>query len=310
MKKSIISVLIILSLLSFFLIFFFHYSKIKVSVVIPVYNSEKYLKTCVESLLNQTLKNIELIFINDGSTDNSLKILETYAQKHNHIRIYSTENRGVGSARNLGTKKARGKYIGYVDSDDYVNKHYFAELYRIAEKYHTDIAATPNVLLFGDQEGRFITGINISKLVDDSKSIYANQGGCAQWNKIYKKDFLTAHNITSTTYKSKIEDCYFTSLALMNTKKIAIASQAIYYYRIKLAKTPSSHQADLNRIPIYYDILNYIQTSDLSPAEKHSWTLLIKSASDENIASELNMIENKQDKQNFLALYNQYFNHN
>lgn len=275
-KKSIISILAIVFLLSFSLITFYFYNKIKVSVIIPVYNSEAYLKTCIESLVNQTLKDIELIFINDGSTDNSLKILETYTKKHKQIKIYSTENKGVGNARNLGIKKAHGKYIGFVDSDDYVNKYYFSELYRAAEKYHTNIAATPNVILFGDRRGRFKTGINVSKMVENSKSIYTKQGGCAQWNKIYKKKYLLKHNISSTLHTSRVEDCYFTSLALMNTEKIAIAGQAVYHYRIKKAPYISPEQYILTRRFIYDDVIKYIQQSDLPLKQKASWTLLVK----------------------------------
>ena len=241
-------------------------SEIKVSVIIPVFNSEQYLKPCIDSLLNQTLKDIEFIFINDGSTDNSLKILKEYAKKNKSIKIHTTENLGVGHARNLGLEKAKGKYIGFVDSDDFINKHYFSELYRLAEKHQTDISATPNVILTGDQTGLFITGINISKLLENSQSIYANCGGWAQWNKLYKKDFLTKNNIKSTTYKSKIEDAYFTTLSLINTENIAIAPMAIYYYRIKIPKIKQTHQTDFiqchhrfrkteNHITKYYKLL-------------------------------------------------------
>ena len=280
---------------------------IKVSVVIPVYNSEQYLKPCVESLLNQTLKDIEFIFINDGSTDGSLKILEDYAKKNKSIKIYSTENHGVGSARNLGIEKSQGKYIGFVDSDDFVNKYYFAELYRLAEKHQTDIAATPNVLLTGDQEGTFITGIDKARLIEDSRFIYANCGGWAQWNKIYKKDFLSKHNIKSTTYKSKVEDVYFTTLALMNTDNIAIAPMAIYYYRIKIPKTTEPHRTDFNRIYIYKDILKYLEQANLTIEKQQQWKELINTiAKPKDIDGELQMIENEEDRQTFQKLCNQY----
>ena len=90
----------------------------KVSVIIPVYNVEKYLKQCLDSVVNQTLKDIEIICVNDGSTDNSLEILEEYAQKDNRIIIISQENQGQSVARNIALEKATGEYVGFVDSDD------------------------------------------------------------------------------------------------------------------------------------------------------------------------------------------------
>ena len=282
-------------------------NNIKVSVVIPVYNTEQYLEPCVESLLNQTLKDIEFIFINDGSTDNSLKILESYAKKNKSIKIYTTENGGVGRARNLGIERAQGEYIGFVDSDDFVNKYYFAELYRLAKKHQADMAATPNVLLTGDQQGSFITGIDKARLVEDSRSIYANCGGWAQWNKIYKKDFLIKHNIKSTTHRSKVEDAYFTTLALMNTDNIAIAPMAIYYYRIKIPKTKEPHRTDFNRIYIYKDILEYLEHSDLTLEKKQQWKELINTiGKPKDIDGELQMIENEKDHQTFQKLCDQY----
>ncbi len=90
----------------------------KVSIIVPVYNVEKYLSTCLDSLINQTLKDIEIICINDGSTDNSLNILNEYAQKDTRIIVINKENSGPGSCRNLGIEKATGEYIQFVDSDD------------------------------------------------------------------------------------------------------------------------------------------------------------------------------------------------
>ena len=94
----------------------------KVSVIIPVYNVEKYLRQCLDSVVNQTLKDIEIICIDDGSTDNSLNILKEYAQKDNRIKIISKKNGGLSSARNAGLKFATGEFVGFVDSDDYIER--------------------------------------------------------------------------------------------------------------------------------------------------------------------------------------------
>ncbi len=113
----------------------------KVSVIVPVYNVEKYLEECIESLINQTLTDIEIICINDGSTDNSLKILEELQKKDNRIKIINQKNSGVSSARNNGIENATGEYIGFVDSDDWIDSDYYEKLYNTAKKYNSDIAA-------------------------------------------------------------------------------------------------------------------------------------------------------------------------
>jgi len=112
---------------------------IKVSVVIPVYNTYKYLPECLESVINQTLADIEIICINDGSTDFSSKILEEYASKDKRIKIISQNNQGLSCARNRGLEIARGEYIYFLDSDDKITLTALEELYDIAEKNKLDI---------------------------------------------------------------------------------------------------------------------------------------------------------------------------
>lgn len=98
--------------------------KIKISVIVPVFNAEKYLKMCLNSLVSQTLKNIEIICIDDGSTDNSLAILDKFKSKDNRIKIIKQKNYGVSMARNNGISEAQGEYIGFVDADDWVDKDF------------------------------------------------------------------------------------------------------------------------------------------------------------------------------------------
>lgn len=105
-----------------------------VSVIVPVFNTEKYLKKCIESILNQSLRNIEIIFIDDGSTDNSLTIIEEYAKKDKRIKIISKLNEGQGIARNMGITEACGQYIAFIDSDDFVEKDMLEKLYNTSKK--------------------------------------------------------------------------------------------------------------------------------------------------------------------------------
>ena len=118
---------------------------VAVSIIVPVYNTEEYLQKCLDSLTNQTLKNIEIICVNDGSTDNSLKILQDNAIKDDRIKIINQENKKQGAARNAGMQVATGEYIGFVDSDDWVDLDFYEKLYIAAKKHNFDIALGTNV---------------------------------------------------------------------------------------------------------------------------------------------------------------------
>ena len=112
---------------------------IKVSVIVPVYNVEEYLERCLKSLVNQTLKDIEIIVVNDGTKDNSQKIIDKYAKKYKFVKSYIKENGGLSSARNYGLKYATGEYIGFVDSDDYVDENMFKDMYDKAISKNFDV---------------------------------------------------------------------------------------------------------------------------------------------------------------------------
>ena len=114
----------------------------EVSVIIPVYNSKNYLNKCIESLINQTFNDIEFIFVNDGSTDNSLSILEQYSKKDSRIKIINQKNQGISQARNRGMKEAKGRYIGFIDSDDWVDLDFYQKLYSSIIETNADIAVS------------------------------------------------------------------------------------------------------------------------------------------------------------------------
>ena len=114
--------------------------RIKVSIIVPVYNTEKYLPKCLSSLISQSLPEIEIITIDDGSTDNSYQILLEYAQKDSRIKVLQQENSKQGAARNRGVEIAQGEYIGFVDSDDWIDSDFFEKLYNAAVEKSSDIA--------------------------------------------------------------------------------------------------------------------------------------------------------------------------
>lgn len=129
-------------------------SKIKVSVIIPAYNAEKYIKMTVESIINQTLKEIEVIIINDGSTDNTLSIINELEKKDDRIIIINNENKGVSYSRNIGIKKSRGEYLAFIDADDWIEKNYLKDTYNIAEKQELDIVLTDIYRLFKKKKAK------------------------------------------------------------------------------------------------------------------------------------------------------------
>ena len=111
----------------------------KVSVIVPIYNSEKYLEQCLSSIIGQTLKDIEIICVNDGSRDSSGEILERYSKRDSRIKVITRENSGYGKSMNVGIENAEGEYIGIVESDDYIERGMFKALYRVAKRRKADI---------------------------------------------------------------------------------------------------------------------------------------------------------------------------
>ena len=170
----------------------------KISIIVPVYNVEKYLKRCINSILNQTFKNFELILVNDGSTDNSLNICKNYKEKDGRIQLISQTNKGLSAARNTGLKYAKGKYVCFVDSDDFIEKEYLSLLLSNIEKYNSDIAMCEYYLT--NEEGRkySISRLNEPKdihvLLGEKTFSYFYKEDCVPnvvaWNKIYLRSLF------------------------------------------------------------------------------------------------------------------------
>lgn len=205
---------------------------VKLSVIIPVYNVEKYLKRCLDSVINQTLKDIEILCINDGSTDDSSSILEEYKKKDYRIVIINQKNKGVAVARNVGIEIAQGEYLAFVDPDDWINSEFFECLYNSAKENDCDIAvgnimrvpnkgkATPflqyeNTQIYEDTNSKFET-CDIPKM-------------CYVWNRIYKREQILKYNIRFIEGKV-YEDIMFSHKALFYLDKLITVPDANYYY--------------------------------------------------------------------------------
>lgn len=215
---------------------------IKVSIIVPVYNTEKYLPECLESILAQTLNDIEVICIDNGSTDTSGKILEEYAQKDRRIHVIHSEKVSIGTARNLGYEEARGKYIGFVDSDDFIDISMYQNLYERAEQLCADIVMT-NINLFYNGSGDTVIYRDVQKFAQ-----LQQKGGFAPkefpwivrcvgiWDKLYRHDFLEKFQIRNPE-NIIYEDHLFSFQALTSATKIAVVNKPLYFYRKELKQS-------------------------------------------------------------------------
>lgn len=203
----------------------------KVSIIIPVFNTEKYLERCLVSLVNQTLKDIEIIIVNDGSTDNSLQIAQRFQDNDSRVKIINQQNLKQGAARNNGIKNATGEYIGFVDSDDWVDFGYYEKLYETAKNYEADIALATNVRVGGRKSKKRlnITGIEVFKDLQGKLDVNQQWKNECPTNKIYKRKMLLDNEIFFPEHVY-CEDKIFTLKAVYYANKIVTVPNVNYYY--------------------------------------------------------------------------------
>ncbi len=211
---------------------------IKVSIVLPLYNQEKYLEECLKSVIKQTLKDIEIIIVNDGSTDSSLDIAKKFADKDNRIVIINKPNSGYGDSMNKGMDYAHGEYVGIVETDDYVSPNMFLELYKKAKKYDCDIVKADYCRFFGNGRQRRFVHMNIESdlskygkvlsLKEDTKLFHFSM----TWAGIYKREFLNKNNIRhNTTPGASYQDNGFWFKSYSFADKIYYIPNEFYMYR-------------------------------------------------------------------------------
>lgn len=204
---------------------------IKVSVVIPVYNVEEYVAECIDSVLNQTLKDIELIIINDGSPDNSEAIIKKYSDKR--ICYYKKENGGLSDARNYAIDKIKGKYVLFLDSDDLILPNFLEEAYNILEKEQSDMLQG-RAIYFGDVKpylARYPLYNNKKDLLRDAF--------VACGDKVYKTSIIKEHNL-SFPKGLWYEDIPFFESFVLNAKKFSVLNKGVYNYRQRASSITST----------------------------------------------------------------------
>ena len=200
----------------------------KVSVIIPIYNTEKYLKRCLDSVCNQTLSDIEIICINDCSTDNSLEILREYSAKDERVKVIDfKKNKGAAVARNIGIDEAQGEYIGFVDSDDFVDLDFYEKLYTKAIETGADIVKGEICELAEDGSLMESFGYDINDEIRLNKAYFYHSFTSA----IYHREFLLANKIRFPESISHFEDPYFAIKSAIFCNKIEIVDEKKYYYQ-------------------------------------------------------------------------------
>jgi glycosyltransferase involved in cell wall biosynthesis len=201
-----------------------------VSVIIPVYNVEKYIKRCILSVLDQTYKNLEIIIIDDGSKDNSLSIARDTSKTDNRVTIIHKKNEGISSTRNLGIDKATGKYIVFVDSDDYLDPNYVERFHKVISDNNADIAVNYSYYINDNASIKSNnTNIEIRDSLDISEYIYTGKVMVAVWNKIYNLDFLKKNNIKFDPEIWYGEGMLFNIMCLQKTEKVPAMNEDLYH---------------------------------------------------------------------------------
>ena len=206
---------------------------IKVSIIIPVYNSANFLKTCLDSVINQTLREIEIICINDGSTDSSLEILKSYAEKDERIKLVDKANEGQSIARNIGIEMASGEYLGFVDSDDWVDLDYFEKLYEAVKRNNCDMACagfkkiTKKKIKMGKSFAvEEVFSSTDSKIIADRIPSHNYV-----WNKIYRREAWLEKGFTFEPGRF-YEDLALVIKIVDKLDKMVTVPEVYYNYRI------------------------------------------------------------------------------
>lgn len=237
----------------------------KISVIIPVYNTEKYLSECLDSVLAQTFQDFEIICVNDGSTDNSAQVLSDYASHHTHVRIISQKNQGLSGARNTGLDHATGEYIFFLDSDDTLPNYALETLLKVAEEANVPVAVSESCKKT-DEKFSFNYRIFHHPLADLIKDRYIYSSTC---NKLYRSDILKTHRFIRGIY---FEDWPFLTTLFGGIDSFAITKTPCYFYR---EDGPSITRSNftLKKVDSYLTGIRYVydfyqKRPDLSLAQK------------------------------------------
>lgn len=226
---------------------------VKISVIVPVYNMEKYLDKCLSALVNQTFSDYEVIVVNDGSKDSSLKIMKEYQKQYpDIIKVFSNKNQGISMTRNFGIDKACGKYITFIDSDDYVESSFLEEMYKKIKKDDADICVCDYFIFNdnGDVKEFKIENFSSSSIKKNPQLLFIINS--SPWNKLYKKSLFDNLRFEVIKY----EDLLLVLKVLVLSKKITKLNKCLNYYRVRENSETTTHDRKVFDILKILDDLN------------------------------------------------------
>lgn len=244
-------------------------SEIKVSVIMPIYNACRYLRPALDSILAQTLKEIEIICVDDGSTDTSLDMVKIYKESDPRIRILTETNAGPALARNNGLKRARGEYVIFLDADDFFEVTLLERLYDLAKERDLDIAISKYDIYYSkkgvfkpssenDQAKIYEQSLVTSKNEHPDEILQSASG--AAWNKLFRRSFLEEKNITFLTDVMMFEDVYFTVCALAFAERVAKIHEVLVHHRLYSAQSrATTFKKYYSQVPkVYLEIKEFL----------------------------------------------------
>lgn len=251
-----------------------------VTIIMPIYNASKYLNLSIESILNQSYKNFTLLLIDDGSTDDSLKIIQNYKKKDNRIIVISKENKGVCQTRNIGLKMTKTKYVTFIDHDDEYDKNFLNNILTVLESKKLDLVKCSKKNIFVDKNGLYLE-YNICNYPDsiyDAESLYQNilyirksEIWGSIWNGIYKTSLFKENNIIfNENYKNGNEDVDISIDLLFKINKVGIMSYIGYYHYYRIGQS-TSMKFNKNQITSKLEVIdkeiNYLNINNLQKYE-------------------------------------------
>ena len=213
-------------------------SSIKISVIIPIFNAEKYLSDCLESIVNQSFKDIEIICINDGSKDKSEKIIKEYAQKDKRIILFNQDNKGAGPARDKGVELSKGEYLSFIDSDDIFHYRTLEIAYSNLKKYNSDVVWFEYFQFEDIKNIKINENINSYKVKNFSMSMC---WCCVVWKRVWKSSIIKKYNITFGILKSG-QDNVFNAKIFPFIRNITMLDVKLVYHRLVSKSLSSNNQ--------------------------------------------------------------------
>lgn len=229
-----------------------------VSIIVPVYNVKSYVGECVESLCRQTYTNLEILLVDDGSTDGSGEVCDECAGRDERIRVIHQANRGLSGARNMGLDDARGEYIAFVDSDDLVSPNYVETLYELLMKYEADIAACAYVKGTTEQltdiREKVLSLDNVKEICMPSVKLLKQWHGkykqqeTVAWNKLYCREVWNGRKKIRFPESRNHEDVLISHLVVQGTKTIVLTTEILYFYRIRKGSITLQTEYDREKV--------------------------------------------------------------